>query len=95
VVAVPVFRDYMMAVLKDAPATEFRIPPGLQMVRISPETGLPAGPGEAAIYMAYKPGTSPDQNRDLGLQGVPGESSGGLVSGDTPRQPASGTGGLY
>jgi penicillin-binding protein 1A len=98
VVAAPMFRDYMMAALKDSPATEFRIPPGLQMVRISPETGLPGGPGEGAIYMAYKPGTAPDKDRDLGLQGVPGEGSGGLVSGGdepAPRQPSSGTGGLY
>jgi penicillin-binding protein 1A len=107
VVAAPVFRDYMIAALQDAPPTEFRIPPGLQMVRVSPESGLPAGPGEAAIYMAYKPGTAPDKDRDLGLQGVPGESApsefsgemgGSLTSGGdvaAPRQPASGTGGLY
>ena len=107
VVAAPVFRDYMIAALKDAPVTEFHIPPGLQMVRISPDTGLPAEGGEPAIYMAYKPGTGPDQNRDLGLQGVPGESApdevpadmgGGLMSGGdaaTPRQPTVGTGGLY
>jgi penicillin-binding protein 1A len=74
VVAAPVFRDYMMAALKDAPATEFRIPPGLQMVRVSPESGLPTGGGEGGIYMAYKPGTGPEQNRTLGLQGVPGET---------------------
>ncbi len=76
VVAAPVFRDYMIAALKDAPATEFRIPPGLQMVRISPETGLPAGGGDGAIWAAYKPGTGPDQDRDKGLQGAPGEGSG-------------------
>jgi penicillin-binding protein 1A len=95
VVAAPLFRDYMIAALKDSPATEFRIPPGLQMVRINPDSGTLAGPGEAAIYMAYKPGTGPDQNRDLGLQGVPGEASGLLTGGEQPRQPASGTGGLY
>jgi len=103
VVAAPLFRDYMIAALKDAPATEFRIPPGLQIVRISPDTGLPAS-GEGAIYMAYKPGTAPDKDRDLGLRGLPGEaasgdmSDGGLMSGSDaagPRQPSSGTGGLY
>ncbi|HVH79643.1 MAG TPA: penicillin-binding protein 1A, partial [Stellaceae bacterium] len=90
VVAAPMFRDFMMAALKDAPATEFRIPPGLQMVRVNPDSMLPAG-GEG-IWFAYKPGTGPDQERDKGLQGVPGEGS-GLVSGETPRQPSSGTGG--
>ena len=35
----PIFRDYMMAALKDKPATEFRIPPGMQMFRVNPATG--------------------------------------------------------
>jgi penicillin-binding protein 1A len=101
VVAVPLFRDFMMAALKDAPATEFRIPPGLQMFRVNPDSGVPPGPGEQSVYMAYKPGTAPDKDRDAGLQGVPGEGSGGagLVSSDTAAapalRPASGTGGLY
>ena len=94
VVAAPLFRDFMIAALKDAPATEFRIPPGLQMIRVSPDSGLPAGAGEAAIYMAFKPGTSPDKDRDLGLRGVPGEA-GPSDEAVTRREPSSGTGGLY
>jgi penicillin-binding protein 1A len=96
VLAAPLFRDFMLAALKDAPATEFRIPPGLQMYRVSPETMQPAGSGEASIWVAYKPGTAPDKDRDAGLQGVPGEAS-GLISGGeaAARHPASGTGGLY
>jgi penicillin-binding protein 1A len=97
VVAAPVFRDYMIAALKDAPATEFRIPPGLQMIRVSPDTMQPTEGGEAAIWAAYKPGTGPDKDRDLGLRGVPGEGS--LAGGGEPdqplRQPSTGTGGLY
>jgi penicillin-binding protein 1A len=98
VVSAPMFRDFMMAALKDAPATEFRIPPGLQIVRVNPDSMLPASGGEASVWFAYKPGTSPDQDRDKGLQGVPGEGSGLASSSsgsDQPRQPASGTGGLY
>jgi penicillin-binding protein 1A len=95
VVAAPLFRDYMIAALKDAPATEFRIPPGLQMYRVNPESGMPAQGGEGSIYVAYKPGTAPDKDRDAGMQGVPGEGSGLVSGGDTPRQPSSGTGGLY
>lgn len=90
----PIFRDYMMAALKDKPATEFRIPPGMRMFRVNPATALPAGPGEPAVLMAYKPGTEPGTNRELGLQGVPGEGS-SAVSDEAPRQPARGTGGLY
>ena len=72
--AAPIFRDFMIAALKDTPATDFRTPPGLSMYRVSAGTGLPAGGGEAAIWEAYKPGTEPGRNRDLGLRGVPGES---------------------
>jgi penicillin-binding protein 1A len=106
-VAAPVFRDFMIAALKDAPATAFRTPPGMRLYRVSAATGLPVGAGEPAIYEAYKPGTEPGQNRNLGLQRVSGEdetpiaSTGGIEPGDvvvtTPPRgaPASGTGGLY
>ena len=105
-VAAPIFRDFMIAALKDAPATAFRTPPGIRLYRVSAATGLPAGAGEPAIYEAYKPGTEPGKNRDLGLQRVPDEdempiaSTGGLESGETVPPPvrgapAGGTGGLY
>jgi len=104
VVAAPVFRDFMMVALKDAPATEFRTPPGLRMYRVSPGTGLPASSGEAGIWEAYKPGTEPGKNRELGLhlptdemaQGR-GEPNGPGEPGALPARPtpATGTGGLY
>jgi penicillin-binding protein 1A len=105
-IAAPVFRDFMIAALKDAPATAFRTPPGMRLYRVSAATGLPAGAGEAAIYEAYKPGTEPGHNRNLGLQHVPDEdetpiaSTGGTEAGETMPAPvrgapASGTGGLY
>jgi penicillin-binding protein 1A len=103
--AAPVFRDFMIAALKDAPATSFRTPPGMRLYRVSAATGLPAGSGEPAIYEAYKPGTEPGKNRSLGLQRVPGEdempiASTGELEGEPVRTPAhgapaSGTGGLY
>ncbi|MGE5271397.1 MAG: penicillin-binding protein 1A [Thiohalocapsa sp.] len=94
-VAAPVFRDFMIAALKDAPPTEFRTPPGLRMYRVSAASGLPAGSGEAAIWEAYKPGTQPGKDRDRGLH-IPGQE----VAGDgaplpTRDAPAGGTGGLY
>jgi penicillin-binding protein 1A len=105
-VAAPVFRDFMIAALKDAPATAFRTPPGMRLYRVSAATGLPAGAGEAAIYEAYKPGTEPGHNRNLGLQHAPDEdetpiaSTGGMEAGErlpppVRGAPASGTGGLY
>src|SRR6267378_4111654 len=68
-VAAPVFRDFMIAALQDAPATAFPTPPGMRLYRVSAATGLPAGAGETAIYEAYKPGTEPGKNRDRGLRG--------------------------
>ena len=38
-VAAPIFRDFMIAALKDAPATDFRIPPGMRVFRVSAATG--------------------------------------------------------
>jgi penicillin-binding protein 1A len=106
-IAAPIFRDFMIDALKDAPATAFRTPPGMRLYRVSAATGLPVGAGEAAIYEAYKPGTEPGKNRNLGLQPAPSEddetpmaSTVGVESGETapvPMRgaPAGGTGGLY
>jgi penicillin-binding protein 1A len=99
VVAAPIFRDFMIAALKDAPAKEFRTPPGLRMYRVSPSTGLPAGAGEPAIWEGYQPGTEPGKDRDRGLKPVPGQdltAEGDAVIGAPIRAlPTSGTGGLY
>ena len=37
--AVPVFRDFMAEALRNTPAIPFRIPPGIKLVRINPESG--------------------------------------------------------
>jgi penicillin-binding protein 1A len=91
--AAPIFRDFMMVALKDAPPTEFRTPPGLRMYRVNPETGEPAGAGGPAIWEGYKPGTEPGKDKRPG----PADQ---IVQGVTARvpvraTPASGTGGLY
>jgi penicillin-binding protein 1A len=99
-VAAPIFRDFMLAALKDAPATAFRTPPGMRLYRVNPTTGLTAHGGEPAIWEAYKPGTEPGKNRDLGLH-VPGEEVASQelegTSAMIPARgtPATGTGGLY
>jgi penicillin-binding protein 1A len=92
--AAPIFRDFMMVALKDAPPTEFRTPPGVQMVRINPDTGEPAGAGQPGILEGFKAGTEP--GKDPGRL-PPGDE---VVQGVTARvpvraTPASGTGGLY
>ncbi len=60
-VAAPIFRDFMIAALKNTPAIDFRIPPGLRLYRVSAATGLPVSGNGPAIYEAYKPGTAPGQ----------------------------------
>ncbi len=90
--AAPIFRDFMTVALQDAPPKEFRTPPGLRMYRVNPATGLPAGPGEPAIWEGYKPGTEPGKDRDRGLRPAPGEE---IAGAPVIASPASGTGGLY
>jgi penicillin-binding protein 1A len=91
-VAAPIFRDFMIAALKDAPATEFRTPPGMRLYRVSAATGLPVGGNEPAIYEAYKPGTEPGQNRNLGTGNEPSDeempvaSTGGAEGTTLPTQ---------
>jgi len=106
-IAAPVFRDFMIAALKDGPATAFRTPPGMRLYRVSAATGLPVGSGQPAIYEAYKPGTEPGHNRNLGLRHEPAEDEEEMPVASSrepesePRPmpmrgaPASGTGGLY
>lgn len=102
-VAVPIFKDFMEGALKDQPATPFRVPPGLNLVRVDPETGRPAAFGARnAIWEGFIPGTEPGADEGV-LDG--GDSGAGFVSqseAGAPGQPASqpasvgsGTGGVY
>ena len=56
--AAPVFRDFMQMALKDKPATPFRVPAGIKLIRVDPRTGMRSG-GEGGILEAFKPGTAP------------------------------------
>jgi penicillin-binding protein 1A len=59
-VAAPIFRDFMLAALKDRPALPFRIPPGVQLVEVDADTGcLPAPDTRLIITEAFKPDTGP------------------------------------
>lgn len=87
-VAAPVFRDFMSAALANEPATPFRIPQGIVLVRVDPETGLVATPGSRrAILEAFKPGTAPTR-RTAAVGATPGTT--GFTSSDQPS-----AGGLY
>jgi penicillin-binding protein 1A len=66
----PVFRDFMMEALKDKPATPFRVPPGIRLVRVDYYSGERAGPGSSKVILeAFKPGTEPSGQQSV-IQGV-------------------------
>ena len=76
-VCVPIFKDFMGEALKDAPKTPFRIPAGLRLVRINPETGRLARPGERPVIMeAFRPGTEPGGTLDISRPADSGSDSG-------------------
>ena len=61
-VALPIWTEFMTAALETAPATPFRTPPGVRMVRVDGETGLlPGTTTQSTIAEAFLPGTEPNQ----------------------------------
>jgi len=76
--AVPIFKDFMEVALKDRPATPFRVPPGLRLVRVNPETGQLAQPGERkVIWEAFLPGTEPNPDVPAPVLDGSGQRGGG------------------
>jgi penicillin-binding protein 1A len=62
-VAAPAFKEFMAEALKDQPPIPFRIPPGLDLVRVDAKTGrLASADDRNAVYMPFKPGTDPGEN---------------------------------
>lgn len=92
--AAPIFRDFMTVALKDKPATPFRVPAGIKLIRVDPKTGMRAG-GEGGILEAFKPGTAPPDS--YSVIGAAGDGSAPLSVGPGAggRAIGSGTGGLY
>ena len=96
--AAPIARDFMKLALADKPATPFRVPAGMRLIRVDAKSGTRAGPtgdGRETILEAFKPGIAP-----------PDETSMFGVADADPRPPAMvpdyertimrpGTGGLY
>jgi penicillin-binding protein 1A len=93
--AAPIARDFLKLALADKPATPFRIPAGIKLVRIDPKTGMRATPGGPAILEAFKPGTAPsDDYSVIGVADSDGRSA--AISADADRTLIRpGTGGLY
>jgi penicillin-binding protein 1A len=96
-IAAPIFRDFMTEALADKPATPFRVPPGIRLVRVDLASGQRAtGSGGRVILEAFKPGTEPNgAGVVIGGSGdmFSGGNSSGVGVGAVP-VPSS-TGGLY
>ncbi len=100
-VAAPIFRDFMKWALADKPATPFRVPPGIKLVRIDAKTGMRAQRGaERTILEAYKPNEEPADPFSFvtypgaEVEGQPSGGGGGVnVGSGLTRQPQAG--GLY
>jgi penicillin-binding protein 1A len=93
--AAPIARDFLKLALADKPATPFKIPAGIKLIRVDSKTGLRAGPGETSgvILEAFKPGTAPsDSYSAIGVA----DADGRTLSPDADRSLfRPGTGGLY
>jgi penicillin-binding protein 1A len=102
VVAGPIFAHFMKNALEGQAPTPFRVPPGIQLVRVNEKTGIPAGPGDKGVLAAFKPGTEPPPDSDMNIgngvyagQPVNSGQPVNVVSPEADRAVNSGTGGLY
>ncbi len=95
--ALPIFIEIMQKALADQPATPFRVPPGVRLVRVDADTGLLPGPDTRSVILeAYMPGTepteaSPSRGATVSFDGVDGNGAGP----SPPPRAAPRPGGLY
>jgi penicillin-binding protein 1A len=102
-IAAPIFRDFMMEALADQPATPFRVPPGIRLVRVDLASGQRRASGQGVIFEAFKPGTEPNgQGTVIGGAGdmffnggAEGSAPGATATGQSGSGVPSTTGGLY
>ncbi len=91
--ALPVFVDVMTGALADQPATPFRVPAGVRLVRVDAETGLLPGPDTRTVILeAFLPGSEPTSVSPRRTASIDGGSNGAAGS-QAPGAPK--TGGLY
>ncbi len=79
--AAPIVRDFLKVALADRPAVPFRVPAGIKLIRVNPRTGMRAGPGEASILEAFKPGTAPPDGYSVGRRHRSGRPAGRRAAG--------------
>ncbi len=96
-VAAPIFRDFMKDALANAPATPFRVAPGIEEVTIDWKSGNPVPPGTpGAITEAFKAGTAPGEaNAPAPDENLTGTAASTAPGAPPPSSVGEGTGGLY
>ena len=65
-IAAPVFRDFMITALKDAPATAFHAPSGLRLYRVNPSTGVQVAEGGVGDLRGLQAGDRAGHEPKLG-----------------------------
>jgi penicillin-binding protein 1A len=69
--ALPIWIDFMRAALQDSPEQERKLPPGIVHVKIDPDTGLLAAPGQRnAIFEYFREEHVPKQGGDDNQSGT-------------------------
>lgn len=98
-VSVPVFKAFMAEALQGKPNIQFRVPPGVRLVRVQAESGELARPGDRNVILeAFRPGTEPQPGeRSHVLDGSLADERDSIsgVGASAGSAPISGTGGLY
>lgn len=91
-VAAPIFKSFMSQALKDQPSVPFRIPPAVNLVRISAKSGKLAKPSDRDVILeAFKVGTEPSsRNRQRVVGGNASDKSVSRQRGEDPKEAASG-----
>ena len=92
-VALPIWIDVMKDALADQPATPFRTPPGLSIVRVNATSGRLAGGGDNVIAEAFLPGTEPGRDRSTVEEST--EKDPFAVPRGSGREASPSSGGLY
>ena len=93
--AAPVFVQFMDEALAGEEVPPFRIPPGVRMVQVDANDGLPVIPGTTGIWQPFRPGSEPVRSGPAIRypEAGGGASAGGTSFGQTGS--SAGTGGLY
>ena len=97
-VAAPIVRDFFKLALANKPVLQFKIPPGIRLVRVDAKSGMRAGPGDpSTILEAFKPGSEPPNSYSaIGVADADGRTQYPQgVAPDAGNIMRPGTGGLY